>query len=291
MKTGGFQATSRSVKKFGMRHIRKMAYCLAALLWLAAFPLYSQGYPKIITLSPSLTKSLLSLGISNRLIGCTTYCILPDTCKIPTVATAITVNIEKVFSLQPDLVLATSLTMPETIQKLRQLGLHVEVFNTPKSYEEICEQFIEVGRVTGKEKEARSIIDLEKQKVSSILERVPKGNSKPTIFFQIGANPIFSVLSGTFMDDFITMAGGKNIASDFKHGTASRESILIRNPDIIIVTTMGIFGEQERKEWGKYPELNAARNHKILVVDADKACSPSPDHFREILKEIIDFIY
>lgn len=263
----------------------------SVMFGLVALSLQGQDYHRIITLSPSLTNSICLLESTDKLIGCTSYCEIPENLEVTKVATAITVSIEKVFTLNPDLVLATTLTKPETIQKLRQLGIRVELFHTPVSFDEICEQFIKVGILTGKEELARKIIDREKQKIRELQTRIPSKQEKPSMFFQIGANPLFSVLSGTFMDDFITLAGASNIAADFQKGTVNRESILLRNPNIIIIALMGILGEQEIETWKNYPGLSAAENNKILLVDANKACSPTPVQFGEILQEIIEFIY
>ncbi|MEA1876573.1 MAG: helical backbone metal receptor [Bacteroidota bacterium] len=253
--------------------------------------LRGQEHHRIVTLSASLTNFIFSLEASDKLIGCTSYCELPENLEVTKVASAITVSIEKVFTLNPDLILATALTKPETIQKLRQLGIRVELFNTPVSFDEICEQFIKVGKLTGKEELAHKIIYHEKQKVRELQTRIPLDQEEPSIFFQIGSKPLFSVLSSTFMDDFITLAGARNIAADFQKGTVNRESILLRNPDIIIISLMGILGEQEIETWKKYPGLSAAENNKILLVDANKACSPTPVQFVEVLQEIIEFIY
>ncbi|MCK5821379.1 MAG: ABC transporter substrate-binding protein [Bacteroidales bacterium] len=263
----------------------------SVVLVISTFSLQGQDYHRIITLSSSLTNFICLLESTDELIGCTTYCEIPETLEVTKVATAITVSVEKVFTLKPDLVLATILTKPETIQKLRQLGIRVELFNTPVSFDEICEQLLRVGTFTGKDDLARQIIVREKQKIRKLQALIPSNPEKPSLFFQIGANPLFSVLSGTFMDDYITMAGATNIAADYRKGSVNRESILLRNPDIIIIASMGILGEQEIETWKKYPGLSAADNNMILLVDANKACSPTPVQFVEILQEIIEFIY
>ncbi|MGB9677438.1 MAG: cobalamide ABC transporter substrate-binding protein, partial [Candidatus Ratteibacteria bacterium] len=65
------------------------------------------------------------------------------------------------------------------------------------------------------------------------------------------------------------------------------EEIIKLNPDIIIITSMGIDTEEEKKNWGKYRMINAVKNGKIFVIDSDKICSPTPLSFVEIVKEIM----
>ena len=108
---------------------------------------------------------------------------------------------------------------------------------------------------------------------------------------EIGTNPLWCVIPNTFMDDFISMSGGQNIAHDLSNGAISRESVLIRDPEIIFIVSMGNVGEEETKIWQNYSHLSAVKNDMILVIDADKACSPTPVHFVETLEALVNFIY
>ena len=93
------------------------------------------------------------------------------------------------------------------------------------------------------------------------------------------------------MDDYITYAGAQNIAFDFTIGSITRESVLLRNPDVIFIVSMGIIGEEEKKNWEKVKELNASKNKKIFILDSDKACTPTPVTFVETLETIINLTY
>ena len=50
-------------------------------------------------------------------------------------------------------------------------------------------------------------------------------------------------------------------------------------------------GSEEKEKWQKYTQLNAVRNDRIFLLDADKACSPTPITFIESLEDIIRMIY
>ncbi|CAD7777930.1 MAG: Vitamin B12-binding protein [Candidatus Methanoperedenaceae archaeon GB37] len=104
---------------------------------------FSQDAPnRIISLGPSLTEELYLLGAEGKIIGCTTYCKCPK----EKVGNVIEVNVEKILSLKPDLVLATSLTNQRDIEKLRSLGVNVITFKTPRNFSEICEAIFEIGK-------------------------------------------------------------------------------------------------------------------------------------------------
>lgn len=251
--------------------------------------LKAQEVRRVVSLAPSITKNIYYLNAGNLLVGCTSFCFgaLADHKEI--VASAVTVNLEKTIALKPDLVVCTPLTNPETIESLRKFNIRVEVFNTPKSFDGICEQFIFLGQLLNKENLAKQIVDQSKLEIKEIIKspivKIPK-----KIFFQIGADPIFTVLPNTFMNDFVTMAGGTNISENLTKGTVSRESVIANNPDYIIIASMGLTGEEEKTIWNQFGEMKAAKKDQIFLIDADLACNPTPVSFVATLAEILTFM-
>jgi iron complex transport system substrate-binding protein len=260
-----------------------------AVLILFQTQVYGQTPKRIVSLAPSLTKNIYFLGANDQLVGCTSYCTeaLADQKKV--VASAVNVNIEKTVSLRPDIVMATLLTNPETIEMLQQLGIQVELFPSAKSFDEICTQFIRIGDLTGKTEQAQQIVASSKKKVDAIIKS-HDFTHQPDIFFQLGADPIFTVLPNTFMNDFITLPGGINIAGDMNKGTINRESVIAHNPDVIFIVTMGIIGQEEQEIWKGFKGMKAAEENRIFIIDADKACSPTPITFVETLETIVSLM-
>jgi len=246
---------------------------------------------RIISLGPSITKALYLLRVQEKLIANTVYCIEPpEAKKKEKIGTAQKVNIEKVFYLEPDLVLATSLIDPRSTEKLKNLGLKVVTFSTPKDFNDICKQFLELSRLTGKEKEAKEIVKRAENEADLIREKV-KNLYKPKVFIQVGARPLVVATGSYFVNDYIEFAGGINIAKDAKEGIYSREQVLKANPDVIIITTMGIAAEEEKKTWQKYEILNAVKNNQIYIIDTDKITSPTPESFVKTLKEFAHILH
>ena len=82
------------------------------------------------------------------------------------------------------------------------------------------------------------------------------------------------------------LSGGINIAAEARSGLYSREKVVAQNPDVIIVVSMGVAANQEKKVWQKFRNLSAVNNDRIYILDPDKVCSPTPPGFVETLKEI-----
>jgi ABC-type Fe3+-hydroxamate transport system substrate-binding protein len=237
---------------------------------------------RIISLTPSLTKNLQYLGSENELVGCTSYC--KTTRKIPVVASAVKVNVEKVVSLKPDLVIASTLTQPETIAALKKIGVKTVVFPMAHSFSEICAQFLQLGKLIGKEAQAQKVLRQINQKIAKLKATT---TSNQRVFIQLGANPLFAVIPNTFMNDYIVFAGAKNITQGMTSGSITREAVLTRNPEAIFIVTMGVFAGQEKREWERYSNLAAVKNKKIFIIDSDKACTPTPVTFAETLELIM----
>ncbi len=102
---------------------------------------------------------------------------------------------------------------------------------------------------------------------------------------------MFSANKETFINDFIEFAGGTNIAADSQSGIYSREKVIEQNPDVIIITTMGISGKEEANNWKRYKNVNAVKNNKIFIIDSYNICSPTPVTFRDTLKELVKIIH
>jgi ABC-type Fe3+-hydroxamate transport system substrate-binding protein len=245
-----------------------------------------QSPRRIVSLGPTITEKLYLLGAQDELVGVTTYCERPPEARAKEKIGNVTqVNIEKVVQLKPDLVLATPLTGERTAERLKHLGLRVVVFKDPNSFAEMNQQFLELGRIVGRAEQANEIVRASEQKVERIKSRV-KGLPRPKVFVQIGARPLFTATKDSFLNDFIEFAGGTNIAAGAKTGLYSREEVLWQDPDVIIVVTMGLAAENEKKGWRRFKSISAVKHDRIVKMDPYKTCSPTPETFVEALEEM-----
>lgn len=249
-------------------------------------------YPqRIVSLGPTITEKLFLLGVEDRVIAVTTYCRRPPRAQNKKKVGNVTyINIEEVFRLHPDLVVATALTNRKAVTQLKHLGLRTVVLNDPKSFIEMKNQFLELGRILGKDKEAAKIVKQSGKRINIVRELVSKVN-RPSVFVQVGTRPLFAATGTSFINDFVLFAGGTNIAADAKSGFYSREEVLRKNPDVIIIVTMGIAAQEEKKVWLRFGGLKAARTGRIYLMDPYKVCSPTPITFAEALEDFAAVIH
>lgn len=266
-----------------------LKFKLFVLLAIIGFVVKAQVSKRVISLTPSITENIYLIGAQDKLVGCTSYCTLAVDDGVEQVGSAVNVNVEKVFALQPDLVLTMGLTKPQDLEAMKKLGIKVEVIKTPKNFEEICQQTLQIGELVGNKDESEKVIREAKNSIAEIKQKsIGLGENK--IFFQIGANPIFTVLQNTFMDDFITICNGQNIAAGMTKGTMTRESVLVKNPDVIVIATMGGFGAEEQKVWNTYKGMSAVKKQKVFIISSETSCSPTPANFVSALEDVYRFV-
>jgi len=246
---------------------------------------------RIVSVVPHITEELYLLGVQDRIVGVTTYCQRPPEAQNKErVGAVVEVNLEKVLSLQPDLVIASPLTDQKQIQKLRDLGMRVEIFQAPQDFEGLCAGFLEISRLVGREQEAQEIIKQATGALAHIRGKV-KGLPRPKVFVQIGEKPLVAAGGDSFIDDFVAFAGGVNIAHEVKTSVYSREEVVKRNPDIILIAKMGIAGEREKGQWATYTTIKAVQTNQIYTVDPYRFCSPTPLSFVETVQELVNLFH
>ncbi|HAS84281.1 MAG TPA: hypothetical protein DCS43_16805 [Verrucomicrobia bacterium] len=247
---------------------------------------------RIVALSPSLTKQLYLLGLAKQVVGITTYCPQPpdDLPVIEPVGSVVDPSTERIVRLQPDLDVATPLANRKRMDTLRGLGITVAEFRAARSFDEVCTQFLELGRLTGVTTSAERMVADAKARVQTLRARVA-GHTRPRVFIQIGAKPLSTAGKDSFLNDLIDMAGGVNIADDTTFRVYSREAVLAANPDCILIVTMGMTGPDEKQKWGQYKHLAAAANQRIFMIDSALVCSPTPLDFADALVIITGLLH
>ncbi len=249
---------------------------------------------RIVSLGPLITEMIYLLGADDRLVADTTYCNVPEAAKTKTkIGSLIQADVEKIISLRPDIVIANPLASESQLKLLRRLGIRVEQFENPATFDKICNMTATLGELVGQADKARGIIDQARAEVDDIIRRTSKLPPRK-VFIQIGFNPLHTSPKETFIHEYITFAGGINIAADEKSGNYSREKVLEHNPDVILIATMGsdrTGAEKEKQTWLGYTALNAARNGEIYVLDPEILCSPTPVSFAEALAYIVPLIH
>ena len=240
------------------------------------------NYPakRIISLAPSITEILFALGLNEEIAAVTNFCDYPEAVlNKPRIGGFINPSIEKIVSLKPDLIIATTDgNRWETIHRLSDLGFTVYLIR-PKSFSGVMKAIHHIGVMVGREEESRKIIVNMISKKEEIATRT-KSLPKPKVFFQIGYAPIMTVGRETLADDLIRLAGGKSISENesVNYPLYSIETVMLKAPEVIIISSM----ESKRdcmsliKKWQDWKNIPAIKRKSIYVIDSNLVDRPTP---------------
>jgi iron complex transport system substrate-binding protein len=140
-----------------------------------------------------------------------------------------------IYALKPELVVTTTLRDPEMARAIERSGatlLPVEQANL----EQVPDAVAAVGEAAGVAESAREYATWLRHRIEQATADVPE-DRRPRVFIELSGQPLRTAANGSFLDDLIGRAGGRNIAHDMKKAwtTISPSTVVARNPDIIIV--------------------------------------------------------
>jgi len=249
---------------------------------------------RIVSLDPSITEILFALGLNNEVVGVTDYCDYPEEARSKSkVGGYLDPNIEATALLEPELVVTTLKTdTPRLIQQLENFGIKVFVLD-PQKIEDILENISSLAKLTYREERAKQLVGTFKEKLNEVKRKVD-GISRPGVFLEMGADPLISVGPGSFANDLIEIAGGRNVASQSssRYSRYTLEEILLADPEVIIICSMVPDDPclAQKRWWKRWTNMSAVRNGRIYVVEANLITRPGP-RMIEGLMEIAKVIH
>ena len=221
---------------------------------------------KIVSFSPSITEIIYALGAQDYLIGRTDYCDYPkQALEIESIGSFYTPDVEKVVSLEPDYVLASTLWTDEVAVKFKEAGIEVKTFIESNKVEDVYSLITNIADAVGKSNEAATIIEGMKQELKEIENKI-KGLAKKTVYYvsSYGDSGDYTATGDTYIHDMLTLAGGDNIAKDASNWSYSLEKLIEHDPEIIFIAS---FMKDDFLSNANYQNLSAVKNGQVYGID------------------------
>ena len=231
---------------------------------------------RIISLAPANTEILFALGLGEKIVGVTSYCNYPEEAlEKEQVGGFSTPDIEKIIALEPDVVFAAPIHEAEIIPQLENLRIKA-VALAPTTVNETYDTIELVGLVTGVQETATSLIEDMRSSINSVTSLVANlsDQERPNVFYIVWHDPLMTAGYDTLQGQLIELAGGNNIFDDLtSYPTVSLETVLDREPDIIIAGTSMGSGENAPLEWAqeesRLQETEALQEGKVFSINTD----------------------
>lgn len=195
-------------------------------------------YSRIVSLSPSTTEILFSLGLGSEIVGVTNYCDYPEEARGKAKIGGMTnPSVEAILSLRPDIVVMTKDGNPKEVEeKLRSLGVKTYVFKA-RRISELPDGIRDMGRSLGVSEKAERLSSEVEEALTRFREKYSGMNNRKKVLFILWPEPLVVAGPGTAIDDAIRLLGADNIAarSRIPYPKYSIEDVIRQSPDVIII--------------------------------------------------------
>lgn len=228
---------------------------------------------RIVSLLPSNTEILESLGAGEEVVGVTVF--EPKKQNREWIGDLVHPNMEKIVSLKPDMIAAGLWKSSRAAPRLRAMGYRVVEIPNPRSVQDLYETIRRLAEAIGRPERADPVIAGMKRRFSR-LQRVSRQWPRPFRAYIEISRGHWTPGGPDFITETFRMAGADNIFSDIPEEAAqvSSEVIVRRNPEVII--TFAIPKEEIARRPG-WRMIEAVKRGAILDdLDRDALSRPSP---------------
>ncbi len=261
---------------------------ISILLFLFCSPLFAGGSKeeqvqtpeRIVSLSPAVTEILFAVGAGENVVARTDFCNYPqEVNNIFSVGgfDAKAFSMETIVAQDPDLVIASVGMHDHLKEPLEALGIDVFMSN-PINFETLYNEITEIATVTGNERTGKAIVSTMKSDIESIAKKI-NGLESKAVYWETWNDPYMSVGAQSYINEIISLAGGKNIFAnlDEAYPVVSEETIIASNPQYIglpggpwAIPAESIYA---RKGW---QDIEAIKNKQVIFISEDLVSRPGP---------------
>ena len=244
---------------------------------------------RIISMSPALTETLFALGLGDRIVGVTRFCLWPEEALVlPKIGGYLDPNWEAIIGLEPDLVVLMESHIGAE-SRLNGLGIRTIRINQQGVADILAsfQQLAEACGVLGRGDALREHVEESLEKIRVAVA----GRPKPRVIVSAGRQPgsgrlltVWAAGPGSFLDDVLELAGGVNVVPGGVAGAypeISIEGLLQLDPDDIIdvipeLEASGMSIEVALGDWQDLPSLRAVREERVHVLGRHFLSIPGP---------------
>lgn len=229
---------------------------------------------RIISLAPDLTEILFAIGAGNQVVGVLQGSDFPSAAKdIPLVGSYNGIDVEKIVSLHPDLIVTWGHGFSQQMTLFKKWGIPVYV-SKPRALADITRSLKNIGCLAGTRSQAEKIAATFSHRLHALQQQY-QARTPVTVFYQIGAYSFITINKTSWINQAIELCGGRNV---FAHtlGAAPEvtwEAVIAANPQVVISDAAD---ERWKSRWQHWPMISAVKEKKLFTIDADLIDRASP---------------
>jgi len=236
---------------------------------------------RIVSLAPGTTAMLYAAGAGNCLVGTIAHSDEPaEAARVPIVGDAETLDFEQLIALRPTVVVvAVDVVQRVRIDRIRALKIPVYQVHVTR-LADMPDSVRRLGELAGTTAQAESRAKELRAELDAIRSRYG-GRPPLRVLYQIWDRPIYTIGGRHVISDALQVCGATNIFADLATAAPAitREAALLRDPDLIIISSPPGAGTEWLAEWRRFPTMSAVRNGHVLSYFDERLDRMGPSVF------------
>jgi iron complex transport system substrate-binding protein len=247
-------------------------------------PIPEDAPKRIVSMIPSVTELLFTIGLGDRVVGRDDWSDWPpESASRPSLGNQQTSSVERIADLRPDLVVFWK-HLPDKSRQLSEL-FHLRIV-TPgtESREEVLDGMAEVAAACGVPKRGLELVSALTAGLERVKERY-RGKTKPRVLLVLDRGQAFYVPGRTsFMQELLDICNLENVAAGLSGGNwpaVSIEQVLDWNPEVVLDLSLGAAPSagqiaESHALWRQHGTIAAVKSGRIVVLNAGVLVRPWP---------------
>lgn len=231
----------------------------------------------LITLAPHLTELVFAAGAGGQVIATVEYSEYPAAAaSIPRIGDAFRLDLERILTFKPDLVIAWQSGNPQpAIARLQSLGMPVWTIEI-RHPEQIATTLEWLGQATGNVETAQLAAQQARRTLEALSSQYA-GLAPVSYFYQIAANPLYTINGQHLISGSLELCGGVNI---FQHESGlapqvSNEAVIAADPQVVLAPATPT-QDDPLAYWRDWPRMRAVATGALFLLPADEISRATP---------------
>jgi iron complex transport system substrate-binding protein len=222
---------------------------------------------RIVSLAPSVTSILLTLGAGRELVGVSKWCKdVADVGRRPHVGDCWKMHIEEVMRLKPTMLIGSVPFAPDTVAKLLAQPVTFVAIN-PRSLADIQRDIRILGRMVNRAANAEKLIRKMERAFEAVAKaaRAKSAGKRPRVYCEAWPKPRIS--SPPWVAELVAIAGGKMVVTPGHRVTD--EEVAAAKPDIIVLAWAATGNKAKPSSALRNPawqNVPAVKNRRVFVI-------------------------
>lgn len=226
---------------------------------------------RIVALAPHIVENMASAGGMTQLVGVVDYCDYPLEAKTKAHVGSISqYSIESIIALKPDLVLVwLSAKGSAAIDTFKKFGIATYA-SDPHSLDDVAKEIRDYGTLMGTSAFAETHAQAYEKKLRA-LRKQNQHKTPVSVLYQVWYEPLQTINDQHIISDVIKLCGGTNAFGTLPTlaPKLSTESVMVRDPEVIIASGMGEARPDWLDNWKAWPSLTAVKKQHLYFIPPD----------------------